>query len=136
MAGSLASAVPRFLLSLLLSMAALPSLAQSSGALQERPHGSKIAKSKPLYDGLWKRKVSPANKRWARHVSECESGRNPNALGAGGTYRGAFQFQRSTWVAAPRSPGGDPVAFSYRTQAFVAVRLRTRDGDGHWPSCD
>lgn len=90
---------------------------------------------KPIYDGLYRRKVSHANKRWARRVSECESGRNPDAIGADGLYRGAFQFSRSTWRTAPQSPGGDPVAFSYRTQAFVAVRLRTRDGDGHWPNC-
>ena len=101
----------------------------------ERPQGGKVAKSKPIYDGLWRRKVSPENKRWARRVSECESGRDPNALGVGGTYRGAFQFSEGTWKSAPQSPGGDPIAYSYRTQAFVAVRLRTRDGDGHWPSC-
>jgi len=90
---------------------------------------------KPLYDGLWRRNVSPENKRWARRASSCESSRNPDALGADGVYRGAFQFSEGTWKNAPRSPGGDPIAYSYRTQAFVAVRLRTRDGDGHWPSC-
>lgn len=90
---------------------------------------------KEVYDGLWRRKVSPENKRWARRVSACESGRNPDILGAGGLYRGAFQFSEGTWKNAPQSPGGDPIAYSYRTQAFVAVRLRTRDGDGHWPNC-
>ena len=59
----------------------------------------------------------------------------PDILGAGGMYRGAFQFSEGTWKSAPQSPGGDPIAYSYRTQAFVAVRLRTRDGDGHWPNC-
>ena len=132
------SATSRFLLALLVVASILACFAGSSVASRGQGHGtaqSKIAKSKPIYDGLWRRKVSPENKRWARRVSECESGRNPNALGAGGTYRGAFQFSRSTWVAAPQSPGGDPVAYSYRTQAFVAVRLKTRDGAGHWPSC-
>lgn len=90
---------------------------------------------KPVYDGLWRRRVSPDNKRWARRVATCESGRNPDILGADGLYRGAFQFSEGTWKNAPQSPGGDPIAYSYRTQAFVAVRLRTRDGDGHWPSC-
>lgn len=90
---------------------------------------------KEVYDGLWRRKVSPDSKRWARRVSECESGRNPDILGAGGRYRGAFQFSEGTWKNAPQSPGGDPIAYSYRTQAFVAVRLRGRDGDGHWPNC-
>lgn len=91
--------------------------------------------ARPVYDDLWRRKVAPRRKRWARRVAECESGRNPNAIGGGGRYRGAFQFARSTWRGAPRSPGGDPIAYSYRTQAFVAVRLMTRDGKGHWPNC-
>ena len=90
---------------------------------------------KPIYDGAWRRNVSPENKAWARRVADCESGRNPDALGAGGAYRGAFQFSEGTWKNAPQSPGGDPIAFSYRTQAFVAVRLKTRDGKGHWPNC-
>lgn len=125
-------------LALSASLAAV-SLGASDGATERRAptleRKSARAASKPIYDGLWRRKVSPKNKRWARRVSECESGRDPNALGAGGTYRGAFQFSRSTWAAAPRSPGGDPIRFSYRTQAFVAVRLKTRDGKGHWPNC-
>lgn len=97
-------------------------------------HG-KGGKGRFVYDRLWRKQVSQANKRWARRVSECESGRRPTALSAGGRYRGAFQFSRATWRTAPKSPGGDPVSYSYRTQAFVAVRLKTRDGKGHWPNC-
>jgi hypothetical protein len=105
----------------------------ANGATTERK--SAKAAAKPVYDGLYKRKVSARNKRWARRVAECESGRDPNALGAGGTYRGAFQFHRTTWKNAPRSPGGDPIRFSYRTQSFIAVRLKMRDGRGAWPNC-
>ena len=35
---------------------------------------------------------------------------------------------RSTWKASPKSPGGDPIAYPYRTQAVVAVLLKNRDG--------
>jgi hypothetical protein len=131
----MATVPARSLLSAILVIAALLCLASVAEAHGDRGKDSKIAKNKPIFDGLWKRKVSQQNKRWARRVSECESGRNPNALGAGGDYRGAFQFMLSTWKAAPHTPGGDPVAYSYRTQAFVAVRLKTRDGKGHWPAC-
>lgn len=86
------------------------------------------------YKRLWK-KVSRRNKRWARRTSDCESGRNPKAIGGGGLYRGAFQFMRSTWRNSPKSPGGDPIRYSYRTQAVVAVALKRRDGAGHWPHC-
>jgi hypothetical protein len=113
-------------------LALVPSMSQAS---LERPHGNRIAKNRPLYDGVWRRQVSAQHKRWARRVALCESGRDPDALGAGGQYRGAFQFSLSTWRTAPQTPGGDPVAYSYRTQAFVAVRLMTRDGKGHWPNC-
>jgi hypothetical protein len=86
------------------------------------------------YQRLWD-SVSRHNKRWARHTAQCESGKDPNAIGGGGTYRGAFQFMKSTWRAAPKSPGGDPIRYPYRTQAVVAVYLKKRDGTGHWPNC-
>ncbi len=122
-------------LAALAAIALLGSLlaAAANGTTTERK--SAVAAAKPVYDGVYKRKVSAKNKRWARRVAECESGRDPNARGAGGLYRGAFQFQRSTWQSSPRSPGGDPIRFSYRTQSYVAVRLKMRDGAGHWPNC-
>jgi len=86
------------------------------------------------YDRLWDR-VSRKNRRWARKTAECESGKDPNAIGGGGMYRGAFQFMKSTWRTSPKSPGGDPIDYSYRTQAVVAVALKKRDGAGHWPVC-
>ena len=90
---------------------------------------------KRTYDGVFERKVSKKNKRWAKRVARCESGGNPYAVGGGGAYRGAFQFMRSTWRTAPRSPGGDPIDYSYKTQAFVAVRLKMRTGSSPWPNC-
>jgi hypothetical protein len=83
----------------------------------------------------WWQNTSRRNKRWARRTSECESGGDPRAIGGGGTYRGAFQFTRRTWRTSPRSPGGDPIRYSWRTQAVVAVALKKRDGTGHWPVC-
>ncbi len=114
-------------------LALLPALSQ--GASPRVNGGREIRKNIRLYDGVWKRNVDPRRKAWAQRVADCESGRNPNALGYEGKYRGAFQFSLATWRGAPRSPGGDPVAYSYRTQAFVAVRLMRRDGKGHWPNC-
>jgi hypothetical protein len=87
------------------------------------------------YNRIWEGTVSPREKRWAERTAECESGGNPDAIGGGGLYRGAFQFMRSTWKASPKSPGGDPIAYPYRTQAVVAVLLMRRDGAGHWPVC-
>jgi hypothetical protein len=86
------------------------------------------------YAGIWEG-YSQRNRRWARSTSQCESGGDPNAIGGGGKYRGAFQFLRSTWRNSPKSPGGDPIRYSWKTQAVVAVELKQRDGAGHWPVC-
>jgi hypothetical protein len=86
------------------------------------------------YERLWDRQ-SAKNKRWARRTSECESGGDRNIHGGGGSFHGAFQFMKSTWRSAPKSPGGDPHRFSWKTQAVVAIYLKKRDGKGHWPNC-
>lgn len=86
------------------------------------------------YAAIWER-IDRSDKRWARATAECESGGDPDAIGGGGAYRGAFQFMKSTWKAAPKSPGGDPIKHPYRTQAVVAVALKHRDGPSHWPHC-
>ncbi len=86
------------------------------------------------YGDIWQ-DYSKRNKRWARRTSECESGGDPDAIGGGGMYRGAFQFMRSTWRHSPKSPGGDPIDYAWKTQAVVAVALKKRDGAGHWPVC-
>jgi hypothetical protein len=97
---------------------------------EEQGESSKAAK----YERLWDR-VGRRDRRWARRTAECESGKDPDAIGGGGRYRGAFQFMRSTWKAAPKSPGGDPIKYTYTTQAVVAVALKRQDGAGHWPVC-
>lgn len=108
----------------------------NAGAPRYGGQGPNVDKRhKKVYDHLWRRKVSAHNKRWARRVAACESGKDPDAIGAGGLYRGAFQFSISTWRSSPKSPGGDPIAYSYRTQAFVAVRLKTKVGTSPWPNC-
>lgn len=83
---------------------------------------------------IWER-TSRRNRRWAHSTAECESGRDPKAIGGGGVYRGAFQFMKSTWRSSPKSPGGDPIRYTYKTQAVVAVALKKRAGTSPWPVC-
>ena len=114
-----------------------PAEAASSGGVGTAQDGDGSQTSNrelAKYDRLWDR-VSVRDRRWARKTAECESGRDPNAIGGGGIYRGAFQFMRSTWANAPKSPGGDPINYRYRTQAVVAIALKNRDGAQHWPVC-
>ena len=111
--------------------------AQASGGIGTGSGGGDSSGSRSSgakYDRLWDR-TSHRDKRWARKTAKCESGGDPNAIGGGGRYRGAFQFMKSTWRTSPKSPGGDPINYSYKTQAVVAVKLKHRDGAGHWPVC-
>ncbi len=86
------------------------------------------------YDLLWQ-STSRRDKRWARQTAECESGKDPDAIGGGGKYRGAFQFTKPAWHQAPKSPGGDPIDYDFHTQAVVAVALKKRVGTSPWPNC-
>ena len=140
-----ASPKPRIVLKLIAALVMLAACAIPSTASAQAPSGGvstddgkrgdeRHAGSAARYVRLWDA-VSRRDKRWARSTSECESGRDPNAIGGGGQYRGAFQFRKSTWRRAPKSPGGDPIDYPYRTQAVVAVSLKNRDGAGHWPNC-
>jgi hypothetical protein len=139
-----ASPKPRIVLKLmagaaLVAACAVPSTASagSSGGVSTNDgtrSEERVSETEARYVRLWDA-VSPRDKRWARSTSDCESGRDPNAIGGGGEYRGAFQFMKSTWRRAPKSPGGDPIDYPYKTQAVVAVALKNRDGAGHWPNC-
>ncbi len=110
---------------------ALAAVVMTAGILNAEPAQGQVSKH---YARLWDG-ISDKNKRWARRTSRCESGGNTRIHGSGGTYHGAFQFVLSTWRRAPKSPGGDPHRYGWRTQAVVAVYLKKRDGAGHWGSC-
>ncbi len=86
------------------------------------------------YDRIWDR-LSRRDHRWARRTGECESGNDPRAVSPDGRYRGAFQFTKPSWRAAPKSPGGDPIRYRWRVQAVVAVLLKHREGTKAWPVC-
>ena len=84
------------------------------------------------YERLWDN-VSRRDRRWARSTAECESVATQAIGGGAGT--AAPSSSSSTWRNSPKSPGGDPIEFRYRTQAVVAVELKRRDGPHHWPVC-
>jgi Transglycosylase-like domain len=123
----------RYFLAAAAALALVAPLAVGGPVAAAKPHAP--GTHKRTYDREFKHQVSKKNKKWAKRVARCESGGNPNAIGGGGRYRGAFQFSRPTWRMSPRSPGGDPIDYSYKTQAFVAVRLKARAGRSPWPSC-
>ena len=66
-------------------------------------------------------------------IGECESGGNPHAVAAGGTYRGKYQFDYGTWSSV--GGHGDPAAASEREQDYRAALLYLRAGSSPWPNC-
>ena len=66
-------------------------------------------------------------------IAACESGGDPRAVSANGTYRGKYQFSTATWQAVGGS--GDPAAAPEAEQDKRAAILMARSGPGQWPVC-
>ena len=66
-------------------------------------------------------------------IAACESGGDPTAVSADGTYRGKYQFSRATWAAMGGS--GDPAAAPEAEQDRRAAVLYAQAGAGQWPVC-
>jgi hypothetical protein len=67
-------------------------------------------------------------------IAECESHGDPRAVSSDGTYRGKYQFDKSTW----RSNGGigkDPAKASELEQDLTAAALYRTRGSSPWPNC-
>ncbi len=66
-------------------------------------------------------------------IARCESGGDPRAVSANGTYRGKYQFSRATWRAVGGK--GDPARASEAEQDRRAAILLDRAGTSPWPNC-
>jgi hypothetical protein len=66
-------------------------------------------------------------------IAQCESGGNPAAVSADGTYRGKYQFDRETWQRFGGS--GDPAQAPEAEQDRIAAKLLAQRGTAPWPVC-
>jgi hypothetical protein len=66
-------------------------------------------------------------------IAQCESGGNPRAVSSDGSYRGKYQFDRSTWAAY--GTAGDPARASEAEQDRRALKLYNARGTSPWPNC-
>lgn len=71
--------------------------------------------------------------RHLARIGACESGMRFDAVSNGGTYRGAFQFDRTTWQGT--GGVGDPALASAAEQWGRALLLYARRGAAPWPVC-
>ncbi len=66
-------------------------------------------------------------------IAACESGGNPEAVSADGTYRGKYQFDQGTWESV--GGHGDPAAAPEAEQDYRAALLYSESGSSPWPIC-
>jgi hypothetical protein len=66
-------------------------------------------------------------------IAACESGGDPTALSADGSYRGKYQFDYGTWASMGGS--GDPAAAPEQEQDYRAALLYSQAGSSPWPVC-
>lgn len=66
-------------------------------------------------------------------IAACESGGDPTAVSADGTYHGLYQFDYGTWASVGGS--GDPAAASPAEQTYRAALLYSQSGSSPWPIC-
>jgi hypothetical protein len=66
-------------------------------------------------------------------IGACESGGDPTAVSADGSYRGKYQFDYGTWASVGGS--GDPAAAPEAEQDYRAALLYARSGSSPWPIC-
>ncbi len=66
-------------------------------------------------------------------IASCESGGDPTAVSADGSYRGKYQFDFGTWESV--GGHGDPAAAPAYEQDYRAALLYSRSGSSPWPIC-
>ena len=66
-------------------------------------------------------------------IAACESGGDPEAVSADGTYRGKYQFDQGTWESV--GGHGDPAAAPEAEQDYRAALLYSESGSSPWPVC-
>lgn len=99
-------------------------VAKSSDGRPLTPHVEPAPRPKP------KPPVVPSH---LQAIAACESGGDPRAVDASGTYYGKYQFSMQTWAGVGGS--GSPAAASEAEQDRRAAMLYERSGPGQWPVC-
>ncbi len=66
-------------------------------------------------------------------IASCESGGDPAAVSADGSYHGKYQFDYGTWASV--GGGGDPAAAPEAEQDYRAALLYASGGSSPWPIC-
>jgi hypothetical protein len=99
-------------------------------------NGPQQAKNGPLKPEVKRPKPPPiprAVMQQLEAIASCESGGDPRAVSADGTYRGKYQFDRGTWASVGGE--GDPAKAPESEQDRRAAKLLAASGSSPWPVC-
>jgi len=112
----------------------------SSCTPEQQAQVIEAVKAQQSADGVGDRYAHVLSDAGLARLRACESGGRYNAVSANGTYRGAYQFSRSTWNATagrhyPHLRGVDPAAAAPFDQDRMTRALWANGGPGHWPVC-
>ena len=100
--------------------------------LRERRH--RLKQSIRAHDLLLKFvKLATGYVEWLYPLRVCESTNNYLAVSASGTYRGAYQFDYSSWADAYGYH--DPIAAPWYVQDARTAEVRRARGTEPWPEC-
>jgi soluble lytic murein transglycosylase-like protein len=105
-------------------------LAAGSAELRKRIEAEQKRRSEPEYGPPESVGVDQST---LDAVAACESGGDPAAVDASGTYRGKYQFDLQTWASVGGS--GDPAGAPEAEQDYRAALLMSRSGSSPWPVC-
>jgi hypothetical protein len=98
-----------------------PQTLAALGLATDDDAASEAAATQPVADGTLER------------IAQCESGGDPAAISADGTYRGKYQFDRTTWKQM--GGDGDPAEAPEAEQDRIAAKLLAQRGTTPWPNC-
>ena len=101
------------------------SIAADKAQLQRSRHRDQRAQDFALVGGVSQATLDT--------IGACESGGNPAAVDASGTYYGKYQFDVGTWAAVGGS--GNAAQASEAEQDYRASLLYSRAGSSPWPVC-
>ena len=99
----------------------------------ERAHASQAGEAGAASGGYPTPESAGVSSATLDAIGSCESGGDPSAVSADGTYRGKYQFDYGTWASVGGS--GDPAAAPESEQDYRAALLYVRGGSSPWPIC-
>jgi len=118
-------------------LVATPTLAQKAELRQEARAAKRAAERRVAEKRARKREADAvaavAVPPHLEAIAQCESGGDPTAVSADGTYHGKYQFSVATWQAVGGS--GLPSQAPEAEQDMRAATLYAQSGPGQWPVC-